>query len=551
MKIGIIQMNPVIGDISGNAQIIKEGVRSLAASEPDLIVTPELSLLGYPPRDLLLQKDFITDSWRVLHDLISDLSDSPQVLVGIAEPNTGSVGRPLFNSAVLSYKGHILQIYRKTLLPTYDVFDEDRYFEPGKGPRILESRNGAVGISICEDIWNDRDYWKMRRYYKDPIEELVQSGVKYLINMSASPFSVGKQQIREEMLSITARKYNIPVCYINQVGGNDDLVFDGRSCVYDREGSLIARGSAFEEDFFTVNLDKDIGSPLILHSQRLTVEAEVWGALVIGTRDYLRKTGFQSVVLGLSGGIDSSLVSAIAVEAIGSEHVLGILMPSPFSSKGSIEDSLKLASNLKIKTIVLEIEGVMKAYERLLKDCFSDREPDTTEENLQARIRGTLLMAISNKFGNLLLTTGNKSEISVGYCTLYGDMCGALGVIADVPKGMVYRLAHWYNATQGWDKIPRVILEKPPSAELRPDQTDQDTLPPYELLDNVLQEHTENYRTIEEIVSLGYDEEVVRYILHLVSNAEFKRKQAPPGIKITDRAFGTGWRMPIAGKKLY
>jgi NAD+ synthase (glutamine-hydrolysing) len=549
MRIAILQINPTVGDLSGNADLIKEGVRLTAGSNPDLIATPELSLLGYPPRDLLLQTDFIDDGWRTLGDLSRELKGSPPVLVGIGEPNTGSEGRPLFNSAVLLHNGRICQSYRKTLLPTYDVFDEDRYFEPGKGPQIFRSRNSILGISICEDIWNDRDYWKRRRYHGDPIEELVRHGAKYLINISASPFSVGKQRLREEMLSNIARKYRIPLCYINQVGGNDDLVFDGYSCAFNAEGSLLARGAAFEEDFFVVDLGADVVSSQIHFKERLSSEAEIWGALVLGTRDYLRKTGFNRVVIGLSGGIDSSLVAAIAVDAIGSEHVLGVLMPSPYSSQGSIEDSLLLSSNLQIKTIMLKIEDIMKAYETLLGDIFEGYTRDTTEENLQARIRGTLLMAISNKFGHLLLTTGNKSEISVGYCTLYGDMCGALGVIADVPKGMVYRLARWLNATQGNEVIPKEILEKPPSAELKPDQTDQDTLPPYDLLDAVLREYIEHHRSAKEIGLLGYNEDIIKYILHLLSAAEFKRKQAPPCIKVTDRAFGTGWRMPIAVKK--
>jgi NAD+ synthase/NAD+ synthase (glutamine-hydrolysing) len=434
-------------------------------------------------------------------------------------------------------------------LPTYDVFDEDRYFEPAHSTQILHLNNSTIGISICEDIWNDRDFWNKRRYQIDPIESLVSSGAKLIINISASPFTVGKQEVRERMLGCIATKYHIPIVYVNQTGGNDDLIFDGRSCAFDSSGNLIARAKAFQEDILSV----DISSPALnrIAPDNFAPESEIWHALVLGTRDYVHKTGFKSVLLGLSGGIDSALVAAVATEALGRDHVLGVMMPSPFSSKGSIEDSQTLAANLGVRSITLPITQIMTAYESTLCHEFTGYAKDLTEENLQARIRGTLLMALSNKFGSLLLTTGNKSEVSVGYCTLYGDMCGAIGVISDVPKSMVYRIARWLNDQNARDIIPESILTKPPSAELRPDQTDQDSLPPYDILDEILCHHIEHHKSPDEIVNLGYPRGTVESALHLVKIAEFKRKQAAPGFKVTDRAFGTGWRMPIASKEWY
>jgi NAD+ synthase (glutamine-hydrolysing) len=544
MRVALLQINPTVGDLTGNAALIAEKVSQARVQGADLVVTPELALLGYLPRDLLLNNGFIRRSWEVLRQLAADLADAPPVLVGLAEPNGQSEGRPLFNSAALLRDGQIEQCFRKTLLPTYDVFDEDRYFEPAQGPQVLELNGWRLGISICEDVWNDRDFWQRRRYHTDPIEELVQMGAHALINLSASPFTVGKQELREAMLGNLARKHCLPLLYVNQVGGNDDLVFDGRSCAFDSAGNLIARGRPFAADLVLVDLDPPRGS---VSPDDSTPEAEIWKALVLGTRDYVRKCGFQRVLLGLSGGIDSSVTAAIAAEAVGPENVLGVLMPSPYSSTGSIDDSLRLAKILRIRTLALPIAGIMKAFGDTLQEAFAGYRRDVTEENIQARIRGNLLMALSNKYGALLLTTGNKSELAVGYCTLYGDMSGGLAVIADVPKTMIYRLARWLN--REGEVVPKPVLTKAPSAELKPNQTDQDTLPPYDLLDEILQRHIEQQRSAEEIIAQGFDEATVRRVLRMVKAAEFKRKQAAPGIKVTDRAFGTGWRMPIARKE--
>lgn len=549
MKISLLQKNPVVGDLDGNAQKIIEGVTEACTENPDLIVTSELALLGYPPRDLLLQKKFIEKSWEVAGAIAKKCHDAPPILLGLAETNASDVGRPLFNVAAVLEGGRITGCVRKTLLPTYDVFDEDRYFEPAQGTQILRIGDHTIGISVCEDIWNDTDFWKHRRYHHDPIDCLVREGAECLINISASPFTTGKQELRETMLSTIAQKYRLPVLYVNQVGGNDDLIFDGRSCAFDGTGALIARGRAFMEDILTVDLAHPESN--CIRKDDRAPEAELWQALVLGTRDYVHKTGFTRVILGLSGGIDSALVAAIAVEAVGRENVLGVLMPSPYSSAGSIEDSLLLAGNLRISTRKLPISDTMDAFQRTLSDVFAGHPPDTTEENIQARIRGTLLMALSNKMGYLLLTTGNKSEVSVGYCTLYGDMCGAIGVISDVPKIMVYRIARWLNDRNPVPVIPEAILQKAPSAELRPDQKDQDSLPPYEVLDEILRHHIELHESPEEITRCGFDKDLVGRVLRLVKNAEFKRKQAAPGFKVTDRAFGTGWRMPIAAKEWY
>jgi NAD+ synthase/NAD+ synthase (glutamine-hydrolysing) len=543
MKIALLQLNPTVGDLDGNARLIAEAVRDAGQRGADLAVTPELALVGYLPRDLLLSAGFVGRSWDQLQSLARELEGQPPVLVGLPEPNPSDEGRPLFNSAALVRGGAIELRFRKALLPTYDVFDEDRYFEPFHGAQILEIGGRRLGVSICEDVWNDRDFWKRRRYHHDPIEELIAAQATAIVNLSASPFSAGKHRKREEMLGSMARRHRVPIVYVNQFGGNDDLVFDGRSCAFNAEGAAIARGRSFEADVVICDIDE--GTPIAPASD-LMIESEIWRALVVGTRDYTRKCGFEQTVLGLSGGVDSALTAAIAAEALGPENVLGVLMPSPYSSRGSIEDSILLARNLGIGTITLPIEDVMGSMNRALREAFSGLPRDVTEENIQARIRGNLLMALSNKRRALLLTTGNKSELSVGYCTLYGDMSGGLGVIADVPKTMVYNVARWLNASRKKSVIPDAILTKAPSAELKPNQTDQDTLPPYDVLDNILQRHIERHEPAEEIIKAGFDAEVVQRVLKMVKGAEFKRKQAAPGLKVTDRAFGTGWRMPIA-----
>jgi NAD+ synthase/NAD+ synthase (glutamine-hydrolysing) len=544
MRIALLQLNQTVGDLSGNAVRIRDGVREAQRQRADLVVTSELALLGYLPRDLLLEQDLIREGWQELKELASELSGAPSVLVGVAEPNAGAEGKPLFNTAALLVDGEVRARLRKSLLPTYDVFDEDRYFEPVEDSRVLRFGDAALGITICEDIWNDRDFWKRRRYHRDPVEQLARAGAQCVINLSASPFTVGKQRLREAMLGQMAAKHGLPLAYVNQVGGNDDLVFDGRSCAFDARGKLIARARGFAEDLLVVDTDVPVGR---IEEDELEPEAEIWKALVLGTRDYVRKCGFSRVLLGLSGGIDSSVTAAVAAEAVGAENVLGVLMPSPYSSRHSIVDAERLAQKLRVSTLVLPIESIMQAFEGTLASAFVGYERDVTEENIQARIRGNLLMALSNKYGALLLTTGNKSELAVGYCTLYGDMSGGLAVISDVPKTMIYRLARWLNRRRM--VIPESVLTKGPSAELRPNQTDQDSLPPYDVLDEILVRHIEQHQSAEEIVSQGFSEATVWHVLELVRTAEFKRKQAAPGIKVTDRAFGVGWRMPIARKE--
>lgn len=549
MKISILQINPIIGDLEGNAHKIISGVKKAYEDKPDLIITPELALTGYPPRDLLLMGGFIEKNLNVLQYIARELNNFPPLLIGTVRKSQKKTGRPLYNAAALIRDGKIQQWFGKTLLPTYDVFDEDRYFEPATGAQILILDKKKIGISICEDIWNDNDCWKKRRYKKNPINDLVNSGAEMIINISASPFTVGKQQIRESMLSEVAKKHHISIIYVNQVGGNDDLVFDGRSSVFNAKGVLISRASAFAETVLTVDIKKP--EKCAISPDDFSPESEIWRALTLGTRDYIKKTGFNSAIVGLSGGIDSALVAAIAVNAVGKENVTGVLMPSPYSSTGSVKDSNDLAQALGIKTTCLPISYIMQSYEATLKREFSTHQPDVTEENLQARIRGTLLMALSNKFNSLLLTTGNKSEISVGYCTVYGDMCGAIGVIADVPKTMVYRIAEWYNNQNNRMVIPESILEKAPSAELRPGQKDQDSLPPYEILDDILYQYIECFKSPQQIIALGYPEDLVSSVLLLIKKSEFKRKQAAPGIKVTDHAFGTGWRVPIATREWF
>jgi NAD+ synthase (glutamine-hydrolysing) len=545
LRVALLQINPTAGDIAGNASLIIRGARQLQNEGADLIVTPELALMGYLPRDLLMNQGFVRRSCQALRQIASELSSAPPILAGVATPNPSEMGRPLFNSAVLLQNGAVGPAFHKTLLPTYDVFDEDRYFEPAVGPQILELNGWRLGISICEDVWNDQDFWQRRRYHQDPIEMLAESGAQAIVNLSSSPFIAGKQILRERMLSHMAQKYHLPVAYVNQVGGNDDLIFDGRSCVFDRDGRLLARAKGFEEDTLIVDmgLGNDASAPGAIAEDDFETEAEIWKALVLGVRDYVSKTRFSKVLLGLSGGIDSALTAAIAAEAVGPENVLGVLMPSRYSSSGSVDDSLELARNLGIRTLTLPISDIMQTYDGVLGEAFHGRKSDVTEENIQSRIRGNLLMALSNKFGSLLLTTGNKSEISVGYCTLYGDMNGGLAVIADLPKMMVYRVARWRNRHQA--NIPESTLTKAPSAELRPDQTDQDSLPPYDLLDQILELHIEQCQSAEDIIASGFEEETVRRVLRLVRMAEFKRKQAAPVLKVTSRAFGTGWRMPI------
>jgi NAD+ synthase (glutamine-hydrolysing) len=545
MKIALLQVNPTVGDVAGNARRILDALRTATDAGADLAATPELALVGYLPRDLLLSPEFVRHSWDALDTLAREAAALAPVLVGLPEPNPSDEGRPLFNAAALLRGGRVEQRFRKALLPTYDVFDEDRYFEPYHGAQLLDIAGTRVGISICEDIWNDRDFWKRRRYHHDPIDELAEAGATLVVNMSASPFTAGKHQRREQMIGSMALKHRLPIAYVNQFGGNDDLVFDGRSTVFGANGGAIARGRSFDADVVVCDLAAAAPVP---PAGDLDAESEIWRALVLGTRDYVAKCGFTSAVLGLSGGIDSALTAAIAVEALGADRVLGVLMPSPYSSRGSLDDARELAANLGMETMTLPIEPLMHTFDGTLRAALGADPPAVAAENIQARIRGNLLMALSNTRGALLLTTGNKSELSVGYCTLYGDMSGGLAVIADVPKTMVYRVSEWRNRTVGRPQIPQATIAKPPSAELRPDQTDQDSLPPYDILDAILQRHVERHQPAEEIVAAGFDADTVARVLRLVRLAEFKRKQAAPGLKVTDRAFGTGWRMPIAAR---
>jgi NAD+ synthase (glutamine-hydrolysing) len=556
MKIAIAQLNPTIGDLAGNAQQILAAAQQAAAQGARLMLTPELSLCGYPPKDLLLKPAFVQSMADSLTQLAQDLPPELAVLVGTVVPNVRSPQtgeKPLYNSCALLEDGKVQQIFHKRLLPNYDVFDEDRYFESGLDSHVFtlksEEADLRIGVTICEDIWNDEGFWGKRSYQVDPIADLANQGTDLIVNLSASPYSVGKQRLREAILRHASQRYQQAILYANQVGGNDDLIFDGNSFGCNRQGEMICQGKAFETELIIVDYHletKDfIGTA---QAQPSNDDAEIWAALVLGVRDYVRKCGFSKVVLGLSGGIDSALVAAIASTAIGAENVLGILMPSPYSSDHSIDDALALANNLGIQTQKLPIGDLMATYDQTFADLFANTEFGIAEENLQSRIRGNLLMAISNKFGHLLISTGNKSEMAVGYCTLYGDMNGGLAAIADVPKTRVYSICEWLNRDK--EIIPRNILTKPPSAELKPGQVDQDSLPPYDILDNILDQFILEYKSAAEIIASGHDPVTVERVTKLVTRAEFKRKQAAPGLKVTDRAFGTGWRMPIASRPI-
>ncbi len=553
MKIAIAQLNPTIGDISHNAKQILQAARQAAQEEVRLLLTPELSLCGYPPRDLLLYPGFVDALLQQLQELARQLPPGLAALVGTVEPNPHASAKgqkPLFNSVALLDEGKIQQIFHKRLLPTYDVFDEDRYFEPGYQSNYFFLNSFKIGVTICEDLWNDEQFWGKRTYAVNPIEDLVNVGVDLIVNLSASPYSVGKQKIREAMLRHGANRYQKPILYVNQVGANDDLIFDGNSVGLNSQGEVVCRTKGFESDLVIVELAEEPTDllPGTIALLPKTEEEEIFSALVLGVRDYARKCGFSKVILGLSGGIDSSLVAAIATEAMGAENVLGVLMPSPYSSEHSITDAMALVNNLGIKNTKLPIQEAMEAYDRILEPLFAGTEFGVAEENIQSRIRGNLLMAIANKFGYLLLSTGNKSEMAVGYCTLYGDMNGGLAVIADVPKTRVYAICRWLNRHR--EIIPHNVINKPPSAELKPGQLDQDSLPPYEILDDILYRIINQHQSEPEIVQSGHDPAVVNKVMTLIARAEFKRRQAPPGLKITDRAFGTGWRMPIASRWL-
>ena len=537
MKIGLAQINPTVGDLNGNFKKILRAYRDLAARGAELVLTPELALTGYPPLDLVFKSRFVPLNLEYVERLHAEVGDAP-LIVGALGYNPGS-GRPFHNSAFVLQRGQPVRSVHKSLLPTYDVFDEDRYFQPGESIAPLEINGRRIGITICEDIWTEK-YLPRRLYESNPLRSLVEAGAELIVNISASPFCVGKPALRCEMLSSLARQHGVPVVYCNAVGGNDQLVFDGNSLAFDGKGGLLAQLPAFEEALQMVDTE---GCELPA-CRDMTEAQELFEALRLGLRDYLRKCGFKSVVLGLSGGIDSAVTAAIAVEALGKENVHGVAMPTQYSSQGSIDDALALARNLGIPCPILSIQKPFENFLTLLAPEFAGLPEDATEENLQPRLRCLILMALSNKHNHLLLSTGNKSELAVGYCTLYGDMAGGLAILSDVPKTQVYALAHYINRDR--EIIPRSSIEKPPSAELKPDQKDQDTLPPYDLLDRILALYVEENLTARDIIAQGYDEATVRWVARKVDLNEYKRKQAAPGIKVTSRAFGMGRRMPIA-----
>ena len=539
MKIALAQINTTIGDFAGNRDKLLAAYRRGVEAGADLVLAPELATTGYPPRDLLLRPQFIDKNLAILNELAA-ATGKTALVAGFVEHNDQQPGRPAANSVALMQNGKIAAIRRKMLLPTYDVFDEDRYFEPAVENKPVELGGWKLGLTICEDIWNDEDFWRQRRYRRDPSQELVEAGAQIIINCSASPWYLGKEIVRRNMVASLAAKIGRPVVYCNLVGGNDELVFDGHSMAFDGRGRLIAEARGFEEDFLLVDIEQ--AEPVI--PSICKSEEQLHAALTLGLRDYMHKCGFKAAVLGLSGGIDSALTACLAAAALGPENVLGVSLPSQFSSQGSLDDARALARNLGIRYEVIPIQTPFEAVKQQLQPLFAGRKEDVTEENIQARLRGVILMALSNKFGSLLLTTGNKSEMAVGYCTLYGDMCGGLGVISDVPKQMVYRLARWINRER--EIIPVSSLTKPPSAELRPNQTDQDTLPPYEILDAILELYVVEGRRPAEIIDAGFKEADVKRVVRLIDQSEYKRRQAAPGLKVTSKAFGMGRRIPIA-----
>jgi NAD+ synthetase len=541
MKVALAQLNLTVGDIAGNEAKILAAYQRAVAQGVELVLTPELALTGYPPRDLLLRPALVRQN-RAALDRLAAATGATGLLVGFVGENPSRPGREVTNAVALLQHGKIVTVRTKTLLPTYDVFDEDRYFEPATSNAPIAFNGTTIGVTICEDIWNDEDFWRDRRYRVNPPMQQAEAGAQILFNLSASPWWLGKDATRRAMLQSLAKKAGRPVVFCNQVGGNDELVFDGGSLVFNAAGELVAHGKQFEEDFLVVEVGSVIAPQIIKPSS--CEEELLYKALVLGLRDYLHKCGFKSAVLGLSGGIDSALVAVLATAALGKENVRGVSLPSQFSSQGSLDDARVLAANLGIPYDVIPIQPPFLAVKEQVKDIFAGRAEDTTEENIQARLRGVILMAMSNKFGSLLLTTGNKSELAVGYCTLYGDMCGGLAVISDVPKMMVYRLSRWINRER--EIIPSDSITKPPSAELRPNQTDQDSLPPYEVLDAILEAYVVNAQSPADIVKAGFAEADVRRVVKLIDGAEYKRRQAAPGLKVTSKAFGVGRRIPVA-----
>ena len=544
MKIALAQINPTVGDFRGNLEKIVVASRQAAAQGARLTVFSELCICGYPPADFLEKPSFLARCRTAVDELGAATSDlSTAVLAGVALPAPPNAGKPAVNAAVLLDQGNLLLEQHKRLLPFYDVFDEQRYFLPSRSQEVVELEGVRLAITICEDAWNDKNFWPRRLYSVDPMEELMRQNPDLHINLSSSPFWHSKREIRHEMLAAIARRDGIPVLMSNQVGGNDSLLFDGSSLALNGRGELIAQAASFQEDLVVLD---PCQAPAIEPPPSDDTEA-AYHALVLGTRDYVHKCGFRKGLIALSGGIDSALVAAIASEALGPENVIAVGMPSPYSSRGSIDDSRKLAANLGIRFELIGISELFQKYTEALGPMFAGLQPDLTEENIQSRIRGTLMMALSNKFGALVLTTGNKSEMAVGYCTLYGDMVGALAVIGDLVKTRVYAVSRWVNRER--EIIPWPILEKPPSAELRPDQKDTDSLPPYEILDPIIEAYVERYETPECIAAKhGFPLELVQHVVHLVERSEYKRQQAAPVLKVTSKSFGMGRRFPIAVK---
>jgi NAD+ synthetase len=544
VKIALAQLSPVVGDYAGNVELIVQAARAAVEAGADVLVAPELALCGYPPRDLLERPSFIDDGLHALDALAKQVSGI-ELVVGFVDRVGG--GRPLRNAAAVLRDGAVADIRHKRLLPSYDVFDEDRWFGEADGVRPVRIAGRSVGLTICEDIWAD-SWGRHPRYDDDPVATLAEAGVELILNLSASPWHVGKLTEREALVSGVAKKHGLPVLYCNQVGGNDELLFDGASLYVDATGELRARGRSFQPDLILCDIEHPERQPPPTPAPTPDDEA-IRQALVMGVRDYAQRCGFKQALLGLSGGIDSALVCTLAAEALGPENVLAVTMPSGYSSAGSVDDSRTLADNLGVQLIERPIEAPFDAFLQVLEPDLSGRPAGVPEENLQARIRGTLLMALSNRTGRLLLTTGNKSELAVGYCTLYGDMNGGLAVISDLPKTTVYSVCRQINTAAGRSLIPDAILEKPPSAELRPDQTDQDSLPPYDLLDDILHRYVVERQSPETIVEAGLSEEAVHRAVELVRRNEYKRRQAAPGLRVTTKAFGMGRQMPIACRR--
>ena len=540
MKIGFAQINPTVGDLRGNCELITHAYERLAAAGAELVLTPELAITGYPPQDLVLKSRFVPENLELLERLHARVGDAA-LLVGFVDRNEGR-GKPFRNAAALLERGKPIRKTYKSLLPTYDVFDEERYFQPAESVEPFVVHGKKIGVTICEDIWTEH-YLPRPLYDCEPVRSLVEQGAEIIVNLSSSPFSVHKPAIRFEMVAGLARAHQRPICYCNLVGGNDQLVFDGNSFAVNSMGNVIAQLAAFHEDERVV--DTDSSSVIEFHEGLAGAGPEqIFAALSLGLRDYCRKCNFHSTVVGLSGGIDSAVTAVIAVDALGTENVTGVSMPSPYSSRGSIEDSRMLARNLGIKLFEIPITEAFQVFKAQFKEVFKGLPENETEENMQPRLRAMTLMALSNRFGHLVLSTGNKSELAVGYCTLYGDMAGGLAVISDVPKTMIYELARWINRER--EIIPTSTIEKAPSAELRPNQKDQDTLPPYEILDQILHLYVEENLSARDIIARGFDEKTVRWVQRRVDLNEYKREQAAPGLKVTSRAFGIGRKMPIA-----